>query len=63
MFKRMGLGIAYFLLIFLVLAMYMIISTEDFMNSGNNFVHCNNNSIESSDIPSSANRVHFICRL
>ena len=73
MLKRMGLSVACFLLIFLVHIMYSIISTEDFMNSGNFFIHCNNNSTktsDTSDISSSAafillleNLVHFICRL
>ena len=72
MFKRMGFSIACFLLIFLVYIMYSIISTEDFMNSGNFLAHCKNNDTEESEylISSSAtsimlleNVINFIYRL
>ena len=72
MFKRMAFSIACLLLMYLVYALYNIISTEDFISSGNYLVYCNINRTESSEysISSSAtsillleNVIHFIYRL
>ena len=71
MFKRMGLSIAYLLMMFLVYIGYTV-NTEDFINSGNYLVHCVNNnthnieyliSSSATSILSLENVLHFIYRL
>ena len=71
-FKRTGFSIACLLLMYLIYILYSIISTEDFIYSGINLVHCKNNHTERSEyyFSSSATSilllvdvVHFICRL
>ena len=70
MFKRMAFSIACLLLMYLVYTLYSIISTEDFISSGNYLVYCKSNRSEYYFISSSAtsillleNIIHFIYRL